>query len=189
MKNSYSSWAARWRVGLGFVFAAAYLIVSRPTVPLLVTGGAVALAGLALRAVAAGYIDKNQALATAGPFAYTRNPLYLGSLILGVGFMIAGESWILAVVFIALFALIYLPVMRREEEFLHRKFGTEFAAYAQAVPLIFPIPSRRWHGAGHFRWARYGANREYNAAIGYTATVAVLAIKIALRSHGTPVSL
>jgi protein-S-isoprenylcysteine O-methyltransferase Ste14 len=189
MKNNYSAWAARWRVPLGFAFAVLYLIFSQPTLWLLVVGGAVALLGLALRMFAAGHIEKDQRLGTSGPFAHTRNPLYLGSLTLGAGFMIAGGLWILAVAFVALFMLIYLPVMRREEDSLRQRFGAEFDEYARSVPLLVPIPGRRWHGAERFQWARYRANREYNAAIGYTAIVVLLLIKLVLRSHGTQINL
>jgi protein-S-isoprenylcysteine O-methyltransferase Ste14 len=181
---TYSAWAARLRVPLGFGFAVAYLLVSLPTLPLLIAGGLVALLGLALRAAAAGYIEKSRTLATAGPFACTRNPLYLGSLILGAGFMIAGGSWVLAIVFVGLFMLIYLPVMRAEENFLRQKFGPEFEEYARAVPLFLPQVRRCWRGKGSFQWMRYQANREYNAALGYVAMMIFLIIKLVLRSHG-----
>jgi protein-S-isoprenylcysteine O-methyltransferase Ste14 len=185
---TYSEWAARWRVPLGFVFAAAYLAVSRPTACLLLGGGLVALLGLALRAFAAGYIEKSQSLATAGPFGRTRNPLYLGSLIIGAGFMIAGGSWVLGAVFVALFVLIYLPVMRSEESFLQQKFGREFDDYARVVPLLLPRPGRGLRGVGRFQWARYRANREYDAALGYIAIMIFLIVKLVLRSHGVQVS-
>ncbi|HTV57231.1 MAG TPA: isoprenylcysteine carboxylmethyltransferase family protein [Terriglobia bacterium] len=185
---TYSAWAARLRVPLGFGFAAAYLLVSLPTLSLLIAGGFVALLGLAVRAVAAGYIEKSLALATAGPFARTRNPLYLGSLMLGAGFMIAGGSWVIAMVFIGLFLLIYLPVMRAEENFLRQKFGPEYDDYARVVPLFLPAVRRYGQGTGSFQWVRYQANREYNAALGYVAIVIFLIIKLVLRSHGVQVN-
>jgi protein-S-isoprenylcysteine O-methyltransferase Ste14 len=169
---------------MGFAFAAAYLLVSLPTLSLLVAGGLIALLGLALRALAAGYIEKSRNLATAGPFAFTRNPLYLGSLVLGGGLMIAGRSWALGVVFVALFMLIYLPVMRAEENFLRQKFGHAFEEYARAVPLFVPGPRRGWRATGRFQWARYRANREYDAALGYIVIMIFLIVKLVLRSHG-----
>src|SRR5579872_4849342 len=96
MGSRYAAFAARWRVPLGFVFGAAYLILSRPTVKLLLAGGAVAAMGLAIRAWAAGHLVKNQNLATHGPYAYTRNPLYFGSALMAAGFVLAGGSWVLA---------------------------------------------------------------------------------------------
>jgi protein-S-isoprenylcysteine O-methyltransferase Ste14 len=181
MSNNYSVWAARWRVPLGFAFAIAYVVLSRPALRFLIVGGIVAFLGVALRAVAAGYIEKSRSLATAGPFSYTRNPLYLGSFILGAGFAIASASWIVAAIFGALFVSIYVPVMRSEESFLRWKFGRDFEEYARAVPLFIPVPGRRFRGVGNFRWARYRGNREYNAAIGYVLMIVFLMVKLALR--------
>ena len=178
----YAAWAARWRVPLGFALGAAYLIFSRPSVPLLTAGGVVALAGVAVRAHAAGYLEKDQRLATSGPYARTRNPLYLGSLLLGGGFAIAGGSWILGLAFVGLFLLIYLPVMRRESDFLRREFAGLYDEYAAAVPLFLPRLSA-WGGsteAAKFRWDQYRKNREYQAALGYAAGIIFLALKIAL---------
>ena len=183
MNSRYAVWAARWRVPLGFALGVAYLIFSRPSVPLLIAGGLVALAGLIVRALAAGHLEKNQRLATTGPYARTRNPLYLGSLLIGIGFAIAGGSWVLGAAFLGLFLLVYVPVARREAEFLRREFGDLYGQYA-AVPLFFPRLAGRPGAptqAGKFRWELYRKNREYEAALGYAAGVVFLALKIALR--------
>ncbi|MGH9450475.1 MAG: methyltransferase family protein [Terriglobia bacterium] len=181
MRDSYGAWAARWRVPLGFAFAIAFAVLSQPRQTLLAAGSLVALAGLVLRAVAAGYIEKNKTLATGGPFRYTRNPLYLGSFILGAGFMIAGASWILVIAFVLLFPLVYFPVMRREEVFLRGRFGEAFDAYAAQAPLWLPIPGRRAAGNGVFRWRQYLKNREYEAAAGWLAIFIFLTVKWMLR--------
>lgn len=181
MRDSYGAWAARWRVPLGFAFAIAYAVLSQPTQRLLAAGSLVAFAGLLLRAAAAGYIEKNNVLATGGPFRYTRNPLYLGSFILGAGFMIAGASWGLGVTFVLLFFMIYFPVMQREEEFLRGRFGLSFEAYAVQVPLLLPIPCRSAAGHGAFRWRQYCKNREYEAACGWFAVFIFLAVKWLIR--------
>jgi len=180
MDKGYAAWAARWRVPLGFALGIAYLIFSRPTVQPLVAGGTVALIGLALRAFAAGYLEKNQRLATGGPYAYTRNPLYLGSFLMGSGFTLAGGSWPLAVAFLVLFLLVYWPVMRREEDFLRRRFGELFSRYAETVPLFLPSRRRKVASGDRFRWERYRRNREYEAALGYAAGTAFLVLKITL---------
>ena len=180
MANNYAAWAARWRVPLGFAFVVAYVIFSRPTLPSLIGGGVVAFFGLALRALAAGQIEKGQKLATAGPFAYTRNPLYLGSFFLGAGFVIASRSAALAAVFVILFVSVYVPVMRSEEKFLRQKFGQAFDQYARAVPLFFPLPGRSLRSKGRFRWTVYRANREYQATLGYLAAITFLAVRVAL---------
>jgi protein-S-isoprenylcysteine O-methyltransferase Ste14 len=180
MDSRYSAWAARWRVPLGFALGAAYLIFCRPTLNLWIAGGAVAAAGLALRAYAAGHLAKNESLATGGPYAHTRNPLYLGSALMGAGFALAGGSWVLGLVLMTVFAAVYWPVIRREEEFLRREFGDAYERYAQSVPILLPR-FRKGAGVGEFQWKLYRKNREYEALLGYLAAMIFLALKIWLR--------
>ncbi len=116
----------RWRVPLGFVCAAIFFLLSRPRPLTLAIGGAVALPGLALRAWATGHLRKNNALAVTGPYAYTRNPLYLGSFLIGLGFTIASGRFVLGIVFAALFLGIYVPVMRVESATLAELFGERY---------------------------------------------------------------
>src|SRR5260370_35486531 len=104
----------RWRVPLGFACAALFFVLSRPRPLTLIVGGVIALPGLALRAWAIGHLRKNDALAVTGPYAYTRNPLYLGSFLIGVGFTIASGRFVLGFLFAALFLGIYVPFMRVE---------------------------------------------------------------------------
>jgi protein-S-isoprenylcysteine O-methyltransferase Ste14 len=181
MDSAYAAWAARWRVPLGFLLGAAYLVFCRPTVKLLIAGGAVAAAGLALRASAAGHLAKNQRLATSGPYAFTRNPLYLGSALMGAGFAVAGGwkqcRWILALAYLVLFAAIYWPVIRREEEYLRRAFGEDYDRYAQRVPLFLPR-FRRPAGGEKFQWKQYRKNHEYEAFLGFLAVMIFLAFKV-----------
>jgi protein-S-isoprenylcysteine O-methyltransferase Ste14 len=145
----------------------------------LYAGGAIALLGLALRAWSAGHIRKNDALATSGPYAYTRNPLYLGSFVLGLGFTIAsGRPW-LGLLFAALFLGIYLPVMRVEASTLSQLFGDDYARYAAAVPLFFPriTAYRDPKTAGvKFDPGLYMRYREYQAALGLALAWMVLAV-------------
>jgi len=184
MGSSYGDWAARSRVPLGFALGVAYLIFSQPTPRLLAAGAAIALLGLGVRAWAVGHLDKNQYLAVTGPYAYTRNPLYLGSLLMGSGFAIAGGSLALGIAFVALFVLVYWPVMRREEGHLRRQFGETYDRYADVVPLLLPTRfarERTFPCSEKFGWARYKKNREYEAAAGYLAGIGFLALKMALR--------
>ena len=181
MDKGYAAWAARWRVPLGFAFGVAYLVFSQPTPRLLLVGASVAFAGVLVRGYAAGSLDKNQNLAVSGPYARTRNPLYLGSLMVGAGFAVAGGSWILGLALLGLFVLIYWPVMRREEEFLRARFGETYECYARAVPFFFPALRAKTPDGEPFRWERYRQNREYQAALGFVAVVALLAIKMMLR--------
>lgn len=187
MDKNYAAWAARWRVPLGFAMTVALVILSQPTLRFLVGGASVALVGLLLRGSAAGYLEKGQKLATHGPYRYTRNPLYLGSFVMGSGFAIAAASWTLGLAFLVFFLLIYVPVMRREEEELQRQFGGEYERYAGSVPLFFPNFFHRAETrssdsvAEKFEWKRYVNNREYEAALGYVVGLVFLAAKMKLR--------
>src|SRR5437868_15335241 len=123
--NSRRRWIQRWRVPLGFVCGAVFILFARPTPPALLIGASVSLLGLAMRAWAAGHIRKNAQLATSGPYAFTRNPLYFGSFLLGLGFTVASGQPLLAIPFVALFLGIYFPVMRVEAAHLAESFGDE----------------------------------------------------------------
>jgi protein-S-isoprenylcysteine O-methyltransferase Ste14 len=180
MDSAYARWAARWRVPLGFLLGAAYLLFCRPTVKLLMAGGMVAAAGVALRAYAAGHLAKNQKLATSGPYAWTRNPLYLGSSLMGAGFALAGGNWILALACLTLFAAIYWPVIRREEDYLRGEFGEDYDHYAQSVPLFLPR-FRQPEGDEKFHWKQYRKNHEYEAFLGYLALMIFLGFRIWFR--------
>jgi len=166
------------RVPLGFLFGIVFLIFARPEFVTLTIGGIIAVAGILIRAWASGHIRKNQNLAVSGPYAYTRNPLYLGSFILGVGFTIASGVWWLGVVFILLFLGIYMPVMRVEAKDLTRIFGEDYNEYARRIPLFFPRITRYEISAdARFDMALYMRYREYRAALGLIFALFVLAFK------------
>ena len=111
----WSQIARRIRVPLGFLFAVFYFWLARPTWRSMALGAIVVVPGLLIRALASGHVRKNESLATSGPYAYTRNPLYLGSLLIGLGFCVAARSWWVGVVLVVMFFAIYLPVIRDEE--------------------------------------------------------------------------
>jgi protein-S-isoprenylcysteine O-methyltransferase Ste14 len=170
----------RWRVPLGFFCGALFIWFARPNSLTLSIGGGVALLGLALRAWSAGHIRKNDALATSGPYAYTRNPLYLGSFLLGVGFTIASGQPLLSIPFAALFLGIYYPVMRVEAADLSKLFGEDYHTYARVVPLFFPrlVPYRDEKTRGlKFDASLYMRYREYQAALGLLIAWGLLALK------------
>ena len=184
MDKGFAAWAARARVPLGFAWGIAYLVFSQPTKRMLIIGGSIAFLGVLLRAASAGYLEKSSSLATAGPYRYTRNPLYLGSFLMGAGFALAGGSWALGLSFVVLFILIYWTVMRREEAFLRRQFGESFERYARAVPLFIPLPGSRGEASRPdegFRWKRYRKNHEHEAGLGYLAAVLFLLLKMWLQ--------
>jgi protein-S-isoprenylcysteine O-methyltransferase Ste14 len=174
----WSRVARRIRVPLGFVFAVLYFWLARPTWRFMALGAILIVPGLLIRALASGHVRKNEALATSGPYAYTRNPLYLGSLLIGVGFVVAARSWWVGVVLVVMFFAIYLPVIRGEEVFLRQRFP-EFEEYARQVPRMFPriIPLSGAEEAGEFCFDLYLKHREYNALLGALAMVAALVVK------------
>lgn len=179
---TYSKIARRIRVPLGFALAIFYFWFAHPTWLSITTGALVALGGVAIRAAASGHITKNDALTTTGPYAYTRNPLYLGSIVIGAGFAIAALNWWIVIAIASLFFAIYLPVIRSEEEFLRHKFP-DFVDYARTVPRLIPRPARTPHSespvlSSSFSWSRYRKHREYNALIGTVAMIAALAAKL-----------
>lgn len=171
----YADGVAKLRVPSGFLVVAAFLWWSQPSAASLALGLPVSIAGLALRAWAAGHLAKNTALTESGPYAWVRNPLYLGTLTVAAGLAIAARRWELTALFAAVFVLIYLPVVELEEQYLRELFPG-FAAYAARVPKLIPRPPAN-RGGPPFRWALYRRNREYEALAGFLAGAAVLAWK------------
>jgi protein-S-isoprenylcysteine O-methyltransferase Ste14 len=174
--------ARRIRVPLGFGFEVLYFWLAQPTWRFIAIGAVVILPGLLIRALASGHVRTNEALATSGPYAYTRNPLYLGSLLMGVGFAVAARSWWVGVALVVMFFAIYIPVIRDEESFLRQKFP-EFEEYAKRVPRMFPRvvtgPGENEASAG-FSLDLYRQHREYNALVGALAMMAALILKLTL---------
>src|SRR5882757_3301114 len=137
MANGWSGVAKRIRVPMGFLFALLFLWLARPSLFSMALSLFLVLPGLWLRAYAAGYVKKNAELTVTGPYGYTRNPLYLGSILIAFGFAGASRSPWIAGLLALLFALIYVPVIRSEEEFQRGAFP-EFDAYARRVPRLLP---------------------------------------------------
>lgn len=177
----------RWRVRMGYPVAVVYLVLANPKPRWILIGAAVAAIGLLIRGASSGHLRKDRELATSGPYAYTRNPLYLGSAFLAAGFAIAGGSWWAGLLVVAYFGIFYYAVMRNEEQDLHRRFGAAFDAYAARVSLFFPwftrgdATSSGGEGAQQFSWAQYRRNREYKALIGTIAGLGVLFLRMWIR--------
>jgi protein-S-isoprenylcysteine O-methyltransferase Ste14 len=165
----YADAVARLRVPSGFLIVIVFAWFSRPTPMSMAIGIPLSLFGLGLRAWAAGCLAKNRELATGGPYAYTRNPLYIGTLLVAAGLAIAARSPGLAALFAAVFLLVYLPVIQNEEQHLRQIFP-EYAAYAGRVPALFPrlVPSPG-KKPNPFRAALYLRNQEYQAGLGFLA--------------------
>ena len=202
---NFSRIARRIRVPSGFLFAAVFLWQAHPTLASILYSLPLVIAGVAFRAYASGYVNKNAALATSGPYAFTRNPLYLASFILGIGFVIASRSWIALLCFAVLFPLIYIPTILNEETWLRSHFPA-FDEYARRVPRLFPrlTPARFSEPAprisdtapaspaslspqsapdspaGAFSRDLYLRHREYNALLGAVAVYGILLLKMLL---------
>lgn len=171
------SFFMRWRVRLGYPLAVIALWFSRPVPRSILVGAVVGMVGLLLRAYAAGYLHKQEVLTVTGPYAYTRNPLYLGSAILALAGAIAMGSWISATVLAFYFVIFYSMVMRREENELHMHHGPAFEEYARAVPLFLPRlrPAKLMkRSAGSFSLNQYRKNHEWQAALGFLFFLATL---------------
>ena len=159
------SWL-RWRVFGAYLVGLVSLPFARPTVYSLFAGALITGTGLAIRAAAAGHLRKGQALASAGPYARTRNPLYLGSMLLWGGYAVAGRSWVVVAMFAAYFLAFYPAAIRQEESALRAQYGEAFQAYAREVPLLRPRLRAAHTAPGpHFSFVQYAQNREYQATI------------------------
>ena len=183
-KGTWQRVTRRLRVPLGFVTAGVFLVTARPRGRALAAGLPAILGGLALRAYAAGYVRKNAELTRTGPYAYTRNPLYLGSMLIAFGFAVAAGRVRLGALLAVLFLAVYWPTILAEEAYLREVFP-EFAAYAAAVPRLLPrrLPARQEEGreearqqgaARRFSPERYRHHREYNALMGAAALYSAL---------------
>ncbi len=169
---------------MGFVFTALFLFLARPSGRTMLWSLLLVIPGLWLRAYASGYVRKNAELTTSGPYAYTRNPLYLGSMLIAFGFGAASASWPLLVCLAVLFAAIYVPTIQGEEEYLRARFA-EFDRYAAEVPRLLP----RLRGAmssqvrGGFSRTLYLHHREYNSVMGAGAVYLALALRLLVERH------
>lgn len=150
----------------------------------LMAGGVIVLAGLALRAWAAGQLQKNKSLTVSGPYAYTRNPLYLGSLLIGTGVTVAGGLPVFTIVFLLFFFFVYWKTMDSERTHLTEQFGDSYRHYHSAVPLFFPrlSPYRAPAEVGQptrFSLDRYLRNKEWEAALGAGVAFVFLGLRAA----------
>lgn len=169
----YADMVARLRVPSGFLIVAVFAWFSNPTRASLLVGAPISVLGLALRAWAAGCLAKDRELATGGPYAFTRNPLYIGTLLVAAGLVLAARSILLGALFAAVFALVYLPVIQNEEQHLRRLFP-EYAAYAARVPALWPRLTPAVRSPNPFRMALYLKNQEFQAGVGFAAGMLLL---------------
>lgn len=173
------------RLRLVWLLIIPFLWLAGPTPTTLAIGGALAVTGLLMRAWAAGFIRKEERLATSGPYGHTRNPLYLGSFFLGLGITLAGGHWVFVVAFFLFFFGVYGRTIRNEARLMEELFGDQYRHYAANVPLFLPrLTPYRAPGdeaPGTFSMERYRGNKEYEALLGAAAGFAFLALRMYLR--------
>lgn len=179
----------RWRVRASYPVAAAFWLLAAPSLHSIVVGGIIAAFGLFIRGFASGYLRKDQELAVGGPYARTRNPLYLGSALIAAGLAMAGRSWWAGGFVAVYFASFYYAVMRNEEQDLRARFGAVYESYAARVPFFLPAltvpkeeepPSDK--DAPAFSFQQFRRNREYRALIGTIAGLAIMWLRIWIRA-------
>jgi len=176
---SWARIARRIRVPLSFLAGAVYLWLAHPSWRSLFAGVLIIVPGLLLRALASGHVQKDRQLTTSGPYAYTRNPLYLGSLLIAAGFALAAHSsWIVAMLLL-IFLLIYGPVIAGEERYLRQTFP-EYDEYSRSVPRLIPRLTPYRGQPGEYLAERYWKHREYRASLGCAIVLLILITKIVL---------
>ena len=175
-----------FRIGSAWILAVAFLWLAVPSRASLGLGAAFVALGLLVRGWAAGVLKKDRELAVSGPYAFTRNPLYLGSFLIGAGAVVAGGRPWLGLVFLGYFAWVYGSTMARETGELEARFGDDYRRYRRSVPALVPRPTRFRPAGGDdatattFSLARYLRNREYEALLGAVAALGLLALKAAV---------
>jgi protein-S-isoprenylcysteine O-methyltransferase Ste14 len=175
--DTWARLARRIRVPLGFIFAVVFVLLAQPTRNSLIAGALVLVPGLVVRGLASGHVQKDKQLTTSGPYAYTRNPLYLGSLLLAAGFAIAARSWWIVAVMLLMFVVIYVPVIAGEERYLRRTFPG-YDDYARHVPRLWLRLTPYGSQQSAYSSARYWRHREYEASIGCVVMLAILVAKL-----------
>ncbi len=181
LMTSWKKIAQKIRVPAGTVLGLLFLWWMHPSARSLWIGAAIAIPGSLLRLWAAGHIEKGRVLTQSGPYAYTRNPLYLGSFIMALGIIIGGQGYWLLLPFGLFFAFFYIPVMRAEELELLSGYGEQFVEYSKRVPLFFPAFPKASSPSPAFLWSRVIRNREHRTVMGLVVAELILVLKNVLR--------
>jgi protein-S-isoprenylcysteine O-methyltransferase Ste14 len=141
------------------------------------------LLGIGLRALAGGCAGRHTrtaniegpSLATGGPYAFVRNPIYLGSMVLGLGIVGLVGSWVMLIPYGVVFALFYFCVIPAEEQFLLQTFGDQYRQYCDNVPRFFPR-FRPWSKAGRVRFDWKPALGEWRVALAIVGILLFFAV-------------
>ncbi len=179
--TSWNKLAQKLRVPVGTVLGLLFLLFMHPSSRSLWIGAAIALPGSLLRLWAAGHIEKGRVLTQGGPYAYTRNPLYLGSFLMALGIILAGQGYWLLPAFAAFFVIVYFPVMKAEEQELLAGYGAQFVEYSRRVPMFIPAFRKTAPASSAFMWSRVVRNREHRTIAGLAAAEVILILQFLLR--------
>jgi protein-S-isoprenylcysteine O-methyltransferase Ste14 len=180
---SFQETMNRLRVRAGLFLAVAVILLARPTWSSILLGILISFLGLVIRAWASGHLRKEKALAVSGPYRYSRNPLYVGNFLLGIGITAGARSWWVLGLCIAYYAIFYPMIIRRERERMKNLFPQQYIEYGKKVPLFFPSLRKHLPANGRFRWSLYKRNKEYRALLGTVLVWLVLVAKLLLLKH------
>ncbi|MFQ6131466.1 MAG: methyltransferase family protein [Armatimonadota bacterium] len=173
----WQRFAVRRRTAFTLLILAPLLVFARPAVPLYLLGLASVVTGVAIRVAASGYLLKEEELATNGPFAHTRNPLYLGSLFVALGVLVMSGLWVAFVPVLGFFAFLYYTTILDEEGLLRERFGPDYLDYCARTPRFVPRPRAPAGSWGSFRWDRVWLNKEHVNALGVALACLALAVR------------
>ena len=164
--SKFHHWVKKHRTKLSGILGVSFLILAKPTSASLFMGVSLIIVGEAIRIWSSGYIHKNQSLSVTGPYSLTRNPLYVGSFLLGIGFVIITNIPWLIILYLSFFGGIYWFTIRWEEEKLKVKFPREWEEYGKGVPRFFPLLQIPRYRKGAFHWSQVSRNKEpLNASV------------------------
>ena len=179
--TSWNRLAQKLRVPVGTILGILFLLLMHPSARSLWIGAAITLPGCLLRLWAAGHIEKGRVLTQGGPYALTRNPLYLGSFFMALGIIIAGQSYWLLPAFAIFFGIVYFPVMKAEEQELLGGYGERFVEYSKRVPLFLPAFQAAGFHSSAFQWSRVIRNREHRNLSGLAVAQIILILEFLFR--------
>ncbi|MGD9347369.1 MAG: isoprenylcysteine carboxylmethyltransferase family protein [Candidatus Aminicenantes bacterium] len=178
-ERKFSDIIYKWRVRIGLISTILSFILAKPTALSLIAGAFIAMLGLAIRVWACGNLKKEKELTISGPYRYTRNPLYFGSMIMGISTVVACRSWGVLAIFLVNFMIIYPVVIRKEKTKMSELFPEKYQKYSKQVPLFFPTlkPKLPPDPNNRFSWETYKQNKENRALLGSVIFYICLVIK------------
>jgi len=171
----------RWRVRAGLPSVLLTIFLAKPNYYSLLSGLGFYLLGMLLRAWSSGHLKKEVELTTSGPYRYTRNPLYLGNILMGLGVVAAARSWWVLIV-IALYFLVFYPaIILREREKMCELYPEQYQDFSTQVPLLLPtLKSYSQAPPRVFSWSFYKRNKEFRAIYASLIFWGLMILKIVL---------